>query len=189
MGNSLRDALRQSGILATVKHTPDDNSKRPKRSESGQDGNRNARSKKRPGPAPARSQEEIDLAKAYALRAQAEQREKAARLKQEQAVAEQRRQQREQVSRLLEGQARNLEDAEIPRHFEYGGKIRRVYVSEDQLTRLNAGELGVVQLRGRYLLVERAVVEEVARIDERSVALLVDPLAVGAGDSDDPSLS
>ena len=125
--------------------------------------------------ASTRPQDEIDLAKAYALRAQAEQREKAAKLQREREVAEQRRQQRERLQALLEGRALNLEQAETPRHFEYGGKIRRVYVTEDQLSRLNAGDLGVVQLRGRYILVERNIVEQAALIDERSVALLVDP--------------
>lgn len=189
MGNSLRDALRQSGILATVKRPPDDAAPRPsKRSEAGagprrSNKQRDQKHKDRPAPA-VRSQEEIDLAKAYALRAQVEQREKADKLKREREVAEQRRQQREQLTRLLEGSILNQENAEHPRHFEYGGKIRRVYVTEDQLDRLNAGELAVVQSRGRYLLVERAIAEQVARIDQRSVALLIDP-----GSSNDDALA
>ncbi len=186
MGNSLSDALRQSGILATVKRTPDDPAPKPsKRSEGGAGTRRDAtqrdrKHKERQSPA-KRSQEEIDLAKAYALRAQVEQREKADKLKREREVAEQRRQQREQLGRLLEGNILNQENAEHPRHFEYGGKIRRIYVTEDQLDRLNAGELAVVQSRGRYLLVARAIAEQVALVDARSVALLVDP--AGAEDS------
>lgn len=185
MGNSLRDALRQSGILATVKSTPDDATARPSRRPEGGSGPRHGNKlrdpKKNERQSPPkrsqekRSQEEIDLAKAYALRAQAEQREKADKLKREREVAEQRRQQREQLTRLLDGKILNQENAEHPRHFEYGGKIRRVYVTEEQLERLNAGELAVVQSRGRYLLVERTIAEQVALIDERSVALLVDP--------------
>ncbi len=191
MGNSLRDALRQSGILATVKRASDDAAPRPsRRSEAGAGPRRNNQQRdqklkeRRQAPA-ARSQEEIDLAKAYALRAQVEQREKADKLKREREVAEQRRQQREQLARLLEGKTLNQENAEHPRHFEYGGKIRRVYVTGDQLDRVNTGALAVVQSRGRYLLVERAVAEQVALIDERSVALLVDPGGVeDPGDGD-----
>ena len=188
MGNSLRDALRQSGILATVKRTPDDGAPKPSRRSEGGAGTRrdlkqrDHKHKERPSPA-KRSQEEIDLAKAYALRAQVEQREKADKLKREREVAEQRRQQREQLGRLLEGNSLNQENAEHPRHFEYGGKIRRIYVTEDQLDRLNAGELAVVQSRGRYLLVARAVAEQVALVDARSVALLVDPAS-----AEDPAL-
>jgi len=61
---------------------------------------------------------------------------------------------------LLEGKSLNDAGAEIARHFNYGGKIKRVYVTADQLKALNAGELGVLQQNGRYLLVTAAVLDE-----------------------------
>ena len=51
---------------------------------------------------------------------------------------------------MLEGKALNLADAEHVRHFEYGGKIKRVHVTPEQLAALNRGELGVLQQDGRY---------------------------------------
>jgi hypothetical protein len=125
---------------------------------------------------------EIDLGKAYALRAQ---REKQERLEAERARQEQARQRREARARLaalLQGRARNDPDADIARHFEYGGKIKRIHVTAAQLRALNAGELGVVQLDGRYLLVDAATLDEAERVFAPAVALRVDPQAPAADD-------
>lgn len=131
---------------------------------------------------PARSREDIDLAKAYAIRAQKEKddRIEAERLKQEEARI--RREAKAKLEVLLEGKALNAEAAEIARHFEYGGKIKRIYVTEEQLKALNAGELGVLQQNGRYLLVTAAVLAEAEAVFAPSVALRVDPNATAEED-------
>lgn len=124
-----------------------------------------------------RTQEEIDLAKAYAIRAQREKEERieAERLKQEEARL--RREAKAKLAELVKDKALNDKDADIARHFEYGGKIKRVYVNAEQLKQLNAGELGVVQLEGRYLLVTAALLAEAETIFAPAVALKVDPNA------------
>ena len=94
-----------------------------------------------------------------------------------------RREARARLAELLKDKALNDPAAEIARHFEYGGKIKRIYVNAEQLTALNAGELGVVQVNGRYLLVTAAVLAEAEAVFEPSVALKVDP---NAPPSDDP---
>lgn len=129
--------------------------------------------------APARAGDgkagDIDLAKAYALRAQSEQRERDRRVAAERELAERRRVQRQQVLDLLEGHTLNRDDAETVRNFEYGGKIRRVYVTDEQLLQVNDGRLGVIQMRGRYLLVERELALRIGTVDASAVALLADP--------------
>lgn len=124
-----------------------------------------------------RTREDIDLAKAYAIRAQKEKDERieAERLKQEQA--RQRREARAKLEAFLQGKGLNAADADHVRHFEYGGKIKRVHVTVEQLKALNAGALGVVQVNGRYLLVEAVVLEEAAAIFAEAVAFKVDPNA------------
>jgi uncharacterized protein YaiL (DUF2058 family) len=131
---------------------------------------------------PRRSQGEIDLAKAYAIRAQKEKDERieAERLKQE--AARERREARARLAQLLQGRALNDPAADIARHFEYGGKIKRVHVTEAQLRALNAGELGVVQVEGRYLLVDAALLAQAAEIFAPAVALRVDPQAPAQDD-------
>lgn len=127
--------------------------------------------------------DEIDLAKAYAIRAQ---KEKDERLQAERERQEQARKRREALARLeklLVGKALNSDEADIARHFEYGGKIKRVYVTAEQLSALNAGELGVLQQRGRYLLVTAEVLAEAEQVFPAAVALKVDPDTPA---SDDP---
>ncbi|EQD62418.1 nucleoprotein/polynucleotide-associated enzyme, partial [mine drainage metagenome] len=103
----------------------------------------------------------------------------------ERATAERaraRKEQREKAQALVQGKTLNRAEADLLRHFEYGGKIRRVHVDAAQLRALNAGELGVIQLDGRYWLVERALAESVREVAPQHVALLPDP---GAGDDAD----
>jgi uncharacterized protein YaiL (DUF2058 family) len=133
-------------------------------------------------PSHPRTREEIDLAKAYAIRAQKEKDERieAERLKQEQA--RERREAKAKLAELLKDQALNDPAAEIARHFDYGGKIKRIHVTPTQLKALNAGELGVVQLDGRYLLVTAALLEQAAVVFPPAIALKVDPDAPAADD-------
>lgn len=95
-----------------------------------------------------------DLERAWVARQRAEkeqaEREKLARV----ADQEARRKRNLELDSLIEGRILNQEDAEIPRYFVHLGKIRRVLCTPDQRQRINAGELGVVNLRGRYYIVE-----------------------------------
>ncbi|MGS7838138.1 DUF2058 domain-containing protein [Stenotrophomonas maltophilia] len=129
------------------------------------------------GPRKPRGAEEMDLAKAYAIRAQREKEERieTERLKQEEARV--RREAKAKLEELLKDKSLNADAADIARHFPYGGKIKRIYVTAEQLTALNAGELGVVQLNGRYLLVTAEVLAQSEAVFAASVALKVDPNA------------
>lgn len=126
---------------------------------------------------------EFDLARAYAARNAQEQRERAEaeRLAQEQARLK--REARAKLTEFLVGKALNDDKAEIARHFEYGGKIKRVYVNADQLKALNSGELGVLQQNGRYLLVSAETLLQAEEIFSHAVALKIDP---SAPSKDDP---
>ena len=129
-----------------------------------------------------RTREDIDLAKAYAIRAQREKDERieAERLKQEEA--RKRREAKAALAEFLKDKPRNDPNAEIARHFEYGGKIKRVYVTEAQLKALNAGELGVVQVDGRYVLVDAPTLAQAEALFAQAIALKVDPDAPAQDD-------
>jgi uncharacterized protein YaiL (DUF2058 family) len=137
----------------------------------------------RPSAGKPRSREDIDLAKAYAIRAQREKDERIAAEAAKQEEARKRREARAKLAEFVKDKALNAADAEIARHFPYGGKIKRVYVTADQLKALNAGELGVLQLDGRYLLVAADVLAQAEAIFAQAVALRVDP---DASAEDDP---
>ena len=63
----------------------------------------------------------------------------------------------------------------MPRHFPHGNKIRRTYCTKVQLEKLNRGDLAVVQLAGRYMLVTREVALQAQAIQPESLVLLCDP--------------
>lgn len=129
-----------------------------------------------------KSREDIDLAKAYAIRAQREKDERIAAEAAKQDEARRRREARAQLADLVKDKGLNVADAEIARHFEYGGKIKRVYVTAPQLKQLNAGELGVLQMDGRYLLVDAALLAQAETVFPPAVALKVDPAAPAGND-------
>jgi len=175
MGNSLRDQLLGLGFTPAPKPAAKPIAKPAAKPTAKQP-------EQKPAARPARTREEMDLAKAYAIRAQKEkdERQEAERLKQE--AARLRREARSKLDALLEGKALNDAAAEIARHFPYGGRIKRVHVTADQLAALNAGRLGVVQRNGRYLLVDAAVLAEAEAIFPEAVALKVDPDAPASDD-------
>lgn len=171
MADSLRDQLLKSGL---VKQVRDEKSARPGKGRKRRGGGR----RKEGGG----SAEELDLARAYAMRAQAEAEERRRVQREAEEQARQRRELRRRLAEALEGQTLNKADAELMRHFEYGGKIRRVHVDAEQLQALNRGELGVIQMRGRYLLVTRERAQAIAAFAADHVALLVDPDAPAPAD-------
>jgi hypothetical protein len=136
-------------------------------------------------PAPAKSgggRPEFDLGKAYALRAQTEKDERIAAEAAKQEEARLRREARAKLAELLAGKALNDANAEQARHFEYGGKIKRVHVTPEQLVALNKGELGVVQSEGRYVLVAADVLAQAKAVFAQAIALEVDPNAPAPAD-------
>ena len=101
-------------------------------------------------------------------------------MKQEEARV--RREAKAKFAELVKDKGLNDPAADIARHFAYGTKIKRIYVNEVQLKQLNAGELGVVQLDGRYMLVTAELLAEAESIFPQAVALKVDPNATAEED-------
>ena len=174
MSNSLRDQLLGLGFTAP---RPEPRPKRETPKPAGKGAKPAHAGKPKPQQHRPQRREDIDLAKAYAIRAQKEKDERieAERLRQEEA--RKRREAKARLAELLQGKALNagIDEADHVRHFEYGGKIKRVHVTAAQLKALNAGELGVVQLDGRYLLVDAATLAQAAAVFAPAVALRVDP--------------
>jgi uncharacterized protein YaiL (DUF2058 family) len=181
MSDSLRDQLLGLGFKPAPKQKPPQ--AKPPETGRGKPQPQGRRGGKPDRSAPGRRKpDDIDLAKAYAIRAQKEKDERIEAERRKQEEARLRREARAKLATLLEGKALNAEDADIARHFEYGGKIKRIYVTEPQLKALNAGELGVLQQQGRYLLVTAAVLAEAEAIFPEAVALKVDPDAPAGDD-------
>lgn len=191
MSTTLRDQLLGLGFKDAPKPEPKPQERPrqpPQKAKVGQGGKpvhahgaKNSGNRPAP-PRPPRSREDIDLAKAYAIRSQREKDERieAERLKQEEARA--RREAKAKLAEFLVGKSLNAAEADHVRHFEYGGKIKRIHVTAEQLKALNAGALGVVQQDGRYLLVDADTVAQAQAIFAPAVALKVDPDAPATDD-------
>ncbi len=167
MSESLRDQLLKAGFKPVAPPRP--------------------RPHQRPHPRPDLCQPrgpaaEPDLAQAFALRARAERAERETAEREARAQAAAKKERKRKLQELLAGQALNRADAEVARNFEFAGKIRRAYVSPEQLGKLNRGELGIVMQGGRALLVAREVALAAQAVAPESLALLVDPSAPAADD-------
>jgi uncharacterized protein YaiL (DUF2058 family) len=169
MADSLRDQLLALGLAKKPEPRPKDERRGPK------GGARPSPPGGPRGTQPPAAPREPDLAQAYAARARAEREARARAEREAQARAREKRERRDRLAALLEGKALNVADADVARHFSHGGKIRRVYVTAAQLPQLNAGELGVVQRDGRYLLVTREVALAAREILPEALVLLADP--------------
>lgn len=182
MADSLRDQLLKSGLVQKLKAEarPAERPQRPAKPKQGAD------RKRAPNrAAETRSQEEIDLARAYGLRERAEREQREREKKEAERRAREKAERKQKLAALLDGKALNKADAEIARHFPHGDKIRRVYCTAGQLVEVNAGQLAVVQYRGRYLLVNREVAEQARAISPESLVLLCDPDAPAEDDIPD----
>lgn len=164
MSESLRDQLLKSGLARALKPEPRARPPKPQR------------------PDVKRERAEIDLAKAYAIRDNTERAERERTQREAEQRAREKRERKQRLAALLNGKALNASEADIPRHFPHANKIRRVYVTAEQLPRLNGGELGVVQLAGRYLLVASDVAKAAREIDADALVLLCDPVTENAED-------
>ncbi|HEX7340294.1 MAG TPA: DUF2058 family protein [Rhodanobacteraceae bacterium] len=181
MGESLRDQLLKSGLAKTLPKTKPPRHARSGKPQHGQTGKAQA-GPARPGKAGKASSDDLNLAQAWAARARAESAERKQAEAEAEAKAKARKERQRLLAEALNGKILNKADAEVARHFEYAGKIRRVHVDAAQMAALNAGELGVVQNRGRYVVVAREVAEQVHAFAPECVALLVDPAAAAADD-------
>jgi uncharacterized protein YaiL (DUF2058 family) len=172
MSDSLRDQLLKSGLVKKPRIEAKPSS--PPRA--------GVATKPHPvRPAPKRT-DEVDLARAYALRARQENTEREREQRETERIAREKKERKQKLVALLAGKALNIADAEVARHFPHGNKIRRIYCTPDQLVQLNRGEFAVVQLAGRYLLVEREIALQAQAIQAEALVLLCDPNAPGEDD-------
>ena len=137
-----------------------------------------ARSKKNPPdkptfPAPAKPVEssELTLEKAYQARVIEEKRQIAEKKQQAEQKALEKRDRKHKALALISGESRNLPQATELRYFTYAGKIRSIYVSAEQRVAINTAALGIVQMDGRFHLVDANIAEQIRQIAPEFIAL------------------
>lgn len=202
MGLSLRDQLIQAGFQAKPEPKPEPKKPSSKPHAGARHDARRPEGGHRPPqtkaaaqpvqkphkPSESRAGSEPSLAHAYQIRAETEKREREEAQKRAQEEAQRKREQRQKLATLVAGKGLNDPAGEHVRNFSYGRKIRKVNVTPAQLLALNAGDLGVVQVDGRFLILAPEVVREVLTLAPQHVALFV-PEGIGASGSSDEDYS
>ena len=72
----------------------------------------------------------------------------------------------------MEERRLNRDDASVPRHFLYKGRIRKIYVTAEQQGALADGQMGLVYLTGGYHLLAIEPLEQVRGISAEHVVEL-----------------
>ena len=150
MSNSLKDQLISLGVAKKTKSAKD-------KAGSGKKPVRAKRAGKKGG-------SELSLDQAYRMRQKEEKETAEAKRQKKRADDLLRRQINGKIQAIVDAHALNDRKAEIKRNFLYKGRIRSVLVTPEQLKALNADELGVVFLRGNYVVMLPEHVEEVRKI-------------------------
>ena len=145
------------------------------------------REKSQPQRSTPKTPSEPSLAELYRARELQEQKQQQAARALAEAKAAAKKQRKLQVQRLIAGKALNHKDGDIVRHFEYGRKIRRIYLTSEQRSALNAGVLGIVQLDGQFILLAGEIVQQIYELAPEFVALRgasVEPESANEGGQD-----
>ncbi|MEE4304338.1 MAG: DUF2058 family protein [Wenzhouxiangella sp.] len=157
---TLQDALLKSGLADEEQLKKSRRRGKPGAGQSGPKKASNSAPAKKKRTARKKKAADSDLARAYAARRKAEVREKEAEKQRRVAEQEERRRRNLELDGIIKGNTLNRKDAEVPRYFEHMGRIRRVLCTPEQRDQLNNGEIGVVNLRGSYLLVALETLEK-----------------------------
>ena len=157
MAGSLQDQLLKAGLVGAQQVRDSKRKSHKKRKQAGNKG-------KNAG-------DNISLAQAYGQRSQQEKSERDRELNRKREEAKRRKEIKTRLRQIIVSNALNDKQAEIARHFEHKGKIRKIYLTTEQQKGLNTGRLGIVYFGGRYFLLDAARVEKVAAVDETAVAL------------------
>ena len=109
---------------------------------------------------------EVSLDRAYAMRKLEEKKQADTARKRKQAEDRKRRQLNKDIKAIVSKHRLNDAKAEIPRHFMFRGRIRKINLTSDQLKALNAGDLGIAYVSGGYHLLDPQHVEAVRNLSE-----------------------
>ncbi len=165
MGNSLRDALTQAGVVST------------RQAKVSAQQSKKERHAKRAGA--ATEQDEIALA---AAKAQAEKCARDREMNQAREAAVAAKAARAQARQLLQERVQNDASATLTFHFVENGRVCHVYVTETQRETLTKGQLSIVALGERHYLVPNEVADRVRTLAPAACIHLLENKPPAAGD-------
>lgn len=123
-----------------------------------------------------------DDAAQVAARVQAEQRQRAQELNQQQKEIAARKALEGQIRQLIEQHRLPRDEGDLGYHFEHEKKIRKLFVSESVAGKLGRGQLAIVTLGEQYEIVPANVAEKIRQRDASRVITLNKETQTAAAD-------
>ena len=165
MGKSIQDQLRALGLGGKNQSAGTEANKR-KGVAGGKNPGRTASRQSAPPQAGGRRAvgKELSLKDAFRLRELQNQKDASDARGRKREEDRRRRELNTGIRAIVEPNRLNSAEAEIGRNFLHKNRIRRIYVTAEQLQALNAGKLGVVYLSGSYHLMTTDLVATVAAL-------------------------
>jgi hypothetical protein len=187
MSNSLRDQLLKAGFATQAQVDKAEQEKlqraQPKKPQERSDKREQSRPSKPQATAPAPKPKKPapkqgeDLAQFYSARDKLEREEKLEQERLQREASERKKQVRQQVKTLLEGQVLNNTDADIRYNFVVGETIKYLYVTTEQQTQLAQGQLAITFLEGKRCLISLELAQQIKAIDPDKLIVIADPNA------------
>lgn len=177
MSQSVRDQLLKLGVVNERKVA---DAKREQRAGAKQA--KKARKSRGKGDAAVVSEDSARARAEAALKARTERDKEAARKKR---LNEERSALKAQIAQIIDRRREPRTKGEIPYNFVHGKKVKRIYVTQELLDGLSAGQMGVVRTGERFEVVRREVFERLGEIDPNATVSL-HPIRQEAADEDDP---
>jgi hypothetical protein len=187
MSNSLRDQLLKAGFATQAQVDKAEQEKlqraQPKKPQERSDKREQSRPSKPqatvPAPKPKKPapKQGEDLAQFYSARDKLEREEKLEQERLQREASERKKQVRQQVKTLLEGQVLNNTDADIRYNFVVGETIKYLYVTTEQQTQLAQGQLAITFLEGKRCLISLELAQQIKAIDPDKLIVIADPNA------------
>ena len=178
MADSLRDQLLKAGLVTeeqvkaaeTRPKGPRPQGKRGKAKPKG------AKAKRaETGSAAARS--ESDLEAAYRARARQERAEREAAEQAKREAARLKKENQAKIKALIGQHTLNADNADIAYNFVVGGKVKQVYITQDQQAGLASGDIAITVLDGKRCLIPGTVAEQIHALDPSKLVVRHDPKA------------
>lgn len=173
MADSLKDQLLKVGLIteeqarkSTEKRRPSSQQRKHKPKP------RSGAKASRGGGAAANTSGEVSLSQAYAIRKKVEKQQAMEEAKRKAEDLKRRQEANRKLKQLMADASLNDKEASERRNYMYGGKIRHVYVTEQQQAAISDGQLGIVVYMGRAHIVSEETYLKVKAAKPEAAAFL-----------------
>ncbi len=156
MGNSLLDQLKKTGL---VNEQQAKTAKKEKQKKS---------KKKRKNP----NEGHVDENRQRVLDEQAKKAARDKALNRDKALLQQKREVEAQIDQLIEAHTVGRDGGDVRFNFSDMGKVRRIYITQEQQNQLSAGKIGIAKREETYYLVPAEVAGKIRQRDESVVVFL-----------------